>query len=75
MCNFSRCARLLEVRPSLGQRSATAGEQHQGAIVHLSVDQAGLHRVRDRLLELLSRDAGRPADGIGPAPKPSGCCG
>jgi hypothetical protein len=27
---------------ALGQRSPTAGEQHQGAVVHPSVDQAGL---------------------------------
>ena len=48
MCNFARCAGYLGLDLPLGQRSATAGEQHQGAVVHPSVDQAGLHSVGDR---------------------------
>lgn len=32
---------------ALGRRSATAGEQHQGIVVHATIDQTGAHRVGD----------------------------
>jgi hypothetical protein len=52
----------------LGQHPAGSGEQHEAVFVHPAVYQAGTHGVGDHLLEPLPRDAGRPADGISPAP-------
>jgi hypothetical protein len=56
MCLFARYKRYLRLPIALGQHSATAGEQHQAAVVYPSVDQAGLHSVGDRLLELLRNE-------------------
>ena len=52
---------LFGVRPSLGQRSSAAGEQHQGVVVHAAIDHTGPwceHSAKARSCRLESRRIG-----------------